>query len=55
MPEYLHAAYIVGCKINTEISSNKPKYTFLLVTSVFGCFAISSQLVLNSTILYYTI
>ena len=35
MPEYFHAAYIVGCKRNTAISSNKPKYTFLLVTSVY--------------------
>ena len=34
MPEYFHAAYIFGCKINTAISANKPKYTFLLVTSV---------------------
>ena len=36
MPEYFDAAYIVGCKINTAISSNKPKYTFLLVTSVYS-------------------
>ena len=34
MPEYFHAAYIFGCKRNTEISANKPKYTFLLLTSV---------------------
>ena len=34
MPAYCHAAYIFGCKRNTAISDNKPKYTFLLVTSV---------------------
>ena len=34
MPEYFHAAYIFGCKRNTAISANKPKYTFLLLTSV---------------------
>ena len=34
MPEYFHAAYFFGGKINTAISANKPKYTFLLVTSV---------------------
>ena len=28
------AFYIFGCKRNTAISSNKPKHTFLLVTSV---------------------
>ena len=37
MPEYFHAAYIFGFKINTAISANKQKYTFLLVTSV-DCF-----------------
>ena len=35
MPEYFHAAYIFGCKRNTAISANKPKYTFLLLTSVY--------------------
>ena len=35
MPEYFHAAYMFGCKRNTAISDNKPKYTFLLVTSVY--------------------
>ena len=34
MPEYFHATYIFGCKRNTAISANKPKYTFLLLTSV---------------------
>ena len=34
MPEYFHAAYIFGCIRNTAISANKPKYTFLLLTSV---------------------
>ena len=36
MPEYFHATYIFGCKINTAISANKPKYTFLFVTSVYS-------------------
>ena len=30
-----HSAYIFGCKRNTAISANKPKYTFLLLTSVY--------------------
>ena len=34
IPEYFHAAYIFGCIRNTAISANKPKYTFLLLTSV---------------------
>ena len=36
MPEYFHAAYVFGCKINNAISAKKPKYTFLLVTSVYA-------------------
>ena len=39
--EYFHAAYSFGCKINTAISANKPKYTFLLVTSVYVCIVAS--------------
>ena len=35
MPEYFQAAYIFGCKRNTAMSANKPKYTFLLLTSVY--------------------